>query len=168
MLFSRILDGAGRKSIGTKRKLNSNKLKRQVTAYTCFVAENYELIRKNHDPSMGMKDAITLIARQWAATSDEEKQVSFVSHMSRAVWSTNDDGLELTRHVESPDVSYSFGKNGPCRKTHSTDYRDTLPNFLLTVLHNTPMRTKVMDLKKKARRSVPRSRRHPSLPWSDV
>lgn len=53
---------------------------------------------------MVMKDAITLIARQWAATSDEEKQVRFVLHMSQAAWSMNDDGAELTRYVESPHV----------------------------------------------------------------
>lgn len=56
-----------------KRKRDPGKPKRQQTAYTCFVSENYELIKKNHDPNMPSKDVIALIARQWAATSEEEK-----------------------------------------------------------------------------------------------
>ena len=58
-----------------KRKRDSNKPKRQPTAYTMFVHENYDAMKRSHDPNVPGKEIIALIARQWAATSEEEKQV---------------------------------------------------------------------------------------------
>ena len=57
-----------------KRRREASKPKRQQTAYTCFVSDNYEVIKKNN-PNMQSKDVIALIARQWAATSEEEKEL---------------------------------------------------------------------------------------------
>jgi hypothetical protein len=65
------MTGDGRK----KRKREPNKPKRQPTAYTMFVQENYDIIKRANDPNMPGKDVIALIARQWAGTSEEEKQV---------------------------------------------------------------------------------------------
>jgi hypothetical protein len=59
-----------------KRKRDPNKPKRQQTAYTLFVSENYDHIKRTHDPNMPGKDIISMVARQWAATSEEEKLVS--------------------------------------------------------------------------------------------
>lgn len=61
-----------------KRKRDPSKAKRAHTAYTMFVQENYEVIKKNLDPNVPSKDIISIVARQWAETSEEEKQVSSV------------------------------------------------------------------------------------------
>jgi hypothetical protein len=39
-----------------------------------FVHENYEIIKKNH-ADVPSKDIISIMARQWASISDEEKQI---------------------------------------------------------------------------------------------
>ena len=40
-----------------------------------FVSENYEHVKNSQDPPLPGKDIIALIAQQWSATSEEEKQV---------------------------------------------------------------------------------------------
>ena len=63
----------GRKPKKRKRQLNPNRQKRQHTAYTLFVKESYPSLRARH-PSFQSKDIIALVARQWAAVSETEKQ----------------------------------------------------------------------------------------------
>mmetsp|Transcript_21458 Transcript_21458/g.25893 ORF Transcript_21458/g.25893 Transcript_21458/m.25893 type:complete len:178 (-) Transcript_21458:65-598(-) len=74
-----------------KRKRDSNRPKRQHTAYTMFVQENYESIKRNNDPNIGSKDIISMVARQWADTPEEEKQM----WKARAVMSSK-DGVSST------------------------------------------------------------------------
>lgn len=76
-LFSHIISSNyidGRK----RRKKDPNKPKRAATGYTLFVSENYESMKRNNDPALAGKDIITMIARQWEATSPEEKEVSMI------------------------------------------------------------------------------------------
>jgi hypothetical protein len=63
----------GRKARTRKRKHDPRRPKRQHTAYTLFVQENYQSIRGQY-PELQSKDIIGLVARQWAAVSDLEKQ----------------------------------------------------------------------------------------------
>jgi hypothetical protein len=58
----------------SKRKAvrDPNRPKRQHTAYTMFVMENYEAIKKNN-AEMPSKEIISMVARQWAQVSEEEK-----------------------------------------------------------------------------------------------
>lgn len=60
------LTTAGRKK--RKRQTSSH------TAYTLFVHENFELIKKDN-PELASKDIISALARQWAGTSEDEKQI---------------------------------------------------------------------------------------------
>lgn len=69
----------------TKRKVG--RPKRQHTAYTMFVMENYEAIRKSN-ADMPSKEIISMVARQWAQVSDEEKELwkeRAVSHQATVV-----------------------------------------------------------------------------------
>ena len=63
----------GRKARKRKRKHDPNRPKRQHTAYTLFVQENYPSIR-NQYPDLQSKEIIALVARQWAEVSDLERQ----------------------------------------------------------------------------------------------
>ena len=63
----------GRKARKRKRRHDPNRPKRQHTAYTLFVQENYPSIR-NQYPELQSKDIIGLVARQWAEVSDLEQQ----------------------------------------------------------------------------------------------
>jgi HMG-box domain len=76
----------GRKARKRKRKRrhDPNRPKRQHTAYTLFVQENYPSIR-NQYPELQSKDIIGLIVRQWAEVSDLERQ----AWKQRAVASVN-------------------------------------------------------------------------------
>ena len=59
-----------------KKKRKREKAKRAPTAYTLFVHENYETIKKARgDPEMASRDVIALVAQQWAETSEAEKQM---------------------------------------------------------------------------------------------
>ena len=59
-----------------KKKRRREKAKRAPTAYTLFVHENYETIKKARgDPEMASRDVIALVAQQWAETSETEKQM---------------------------------------------------------------------------------------------
>lgn len=63
----------GRKAKKRKRPKNPDRPKRQHTAYTLFVQENYPSVRALN-PTLQSKDVITMVARQWAAVTDLEKQ----------------------------------------------------------------------------------------------
>mmetsp|Transcript_20913 Transcript_20913/g.29061 ORF Transcript_20913/g.29061 Transcript_20913/m.29061 type:complete len:179 (+) Transcript_20913:84-620(+) len=78
-----------------KRKRDANRPKRQHTAYTMFVQENYESIKRNNDPNIGSKDIISIVARQWADTTEEEKQM----WKARAIMSSK-DGVSSTAATE--------------------------------------------------------------------
>jgi HMG (high mobility group) box len=71
--------------LGTKKLAAVKKKKREpprkpvpplpdLTGYTLFVQENFEATR-NNNPTMEHKDVVSVIARHWAQTSEEEKQV---------------------------------------------------------------------------------------------
>lgn len=64
----------GRKPKKRKRLPNPNRQKRQHTAYTLFVQENYPGVRAQY-PDVQSKDIIGMVARQWANVPDIEKQV---------------------------------------------------------------------------------------------
>mmetsp|Transcript_40148 Transcript_40148/g.60260 ORF Transcript_40148/g.60260 Transcript_40148/m.60260 type:complete len:143 (-) Transcript_40148:370-798(-) len=57
-----------------KRKREPKRPKRQQTAYTMFIQENYELVKKSN-PTMSSKDITSIVAKQWANVSEEDKQV---------------------------------------------------------------------------------------------
>lgn len=61
---------------GKKRKRDASNPSRGKTqsAYTFFVHENYELVRKEH-AALSSRDIISILARQWASTNEEEKQL---------------------------------------------------------------------------------------------
>lgn len=69
MSLSFFLNVIGKK----KRKRDPNRPKRQHTAYTMFVQENYELIKRSNTPNIPSKDIISIVARQWGETGAEEK-----------------------------------------------------------------------------------------------
>lgn len=50
-----------------------NRPKRQHTAYTMYVTTNYESIKENN-PDIAPKEMISMVARQWAQVSEEEKE----------------------------------------------------------------------------------------------
>ncbi len=52
---------------------NSKSIKTH-SAYTMFVHENFELIRKDH-ADLATREIISMLARQWGSTSEEEKQI---------------------------------------------------------------------------------------------
>jgi hypothetical protein len=54
---------------------------------TMFVSENYEHVKNSQDPPLPGKDIIALIARQWSATSEEEKQVCLYFQRSYILFS---------------------------------------------------------------------------------
>lgn len=64
----------GRKPKKRKRPPNPNRQKRQHTAYTLFVQENYPGVRAQY-PNVQSKDIIGMVARQWASVPEIEKQV---------------------------------------------------------------------------------------------
>jgi HMG-box domain len=88
----------GRKARKRKRKHDPNRPKRQHTAYTLFVQENYPSIR-NQYPELQSKDIIGLVARQWAEVSDLERQ----AWKQRAVASANVEEEEEEEEEESDD-----------------------------------------------------------------
>lgn len=102
-----------------KRKLAS-KPKRQHTAYTMFVQENYDAIKKNH-AEMPSKDIIAMVARQWGQISEEEKEL----WKQRAV-ATHTAMHEMDLHVEMDDVFADEDDKkkkrlaGPSKKVKST------------------------------------------------
>jgi hypothetical protein len=59
---------------GRKKRKRETKPKKAHTAYTLYVHENYESVKKAHRPDMPSKDIISLIARQWSQIGDQEKQ----------------------------------------------------------------------------------------------
>lgn len=66
------LTEAARKAAKRKQARDPNRPKRQHTAYTMFVMENYEAIKKQNT-DMPSKEIISMVARQWAQVSEEEK-----------------------------------------------------------------------------------------------
>jgi hypothetical protein len=76
----------GRKARTRKRKHDPHRPKRQHTAYTLFVQENYQSIRTQY-PELQSKEIIGLVARQWGSVSDLEKQ----AWKSRAIASAEVD-----------------------------------------------------------------------------
>jgi hypothetical protein len=64
----------GRKPKFRKRKANPNRRKRQHTAYTLYVQENYPGI-KAANPNLPSKDVISIVAKQWGSgVTPQEKQ----------------------------------------------------------------------------------------------
>lgn len=59
---------------GRKKRKRETKAKKAHTAYTLYVHENYEAIKKSHGADMPSKDVISIIARQWSQIDDQEKQ----------------------------------------------------------------------------------------------
>jgi hypothetical protein len=57
-----------------RRKRDPSRTKRQHTAYTLFVQENFEAIKKNN-PDMPPKDIISMVAQQWSEVSGEEREL---------------------------------------------------------------------------------------------
>lgn len=58
-----------------KRRLAGGSQKKQHTAFTLFVQENFEQIKNSAESaSLESKDIIAVVARQWAEMSFEEKQ----------------------------------------------------------------------------------------------
>ena len=67
------LTDATAKSSKRKPARDPNRPKRQHTAYTMYVTANYESIKVNN-PGVPPKDMISMVARQWAQVSEEEKE----------------------------------------------------------------------------------------------
>jgi hypothetical protein len=59
---------------GRRKRKRETKPKKAHTAYTLYVSENYESIKKTHGADMPSKDIISIIARQWSQIDDQEKQ----------------------------------------------------------------------------------------------
>jgi hypothetical protein len=59
---------------GRKKRKRETKPKKAHTAYTLYVHENYESVKKTHGADMPSKEIITIIARQWSQIGDQEKQ----------------------------------------------------------------------------------------------
>ena len=62
----------GRKRRPRQRQANPHRKKRQHTAYTLFVQEQYPIIKQEY-PDWASKDVISLVAKMWAAIPPEEK-----------------------------------------------------------------------------------------------
>jgi hypothetical protein len=88
----------GRKARTRKRKHDPRRPKRQHTAYTLFVQENYQSIRTQY-PELQSKEIIGLVARHWAAVSDLEKQ----AWKSRAIASAEVDAEEAEDSEEEEE-----------------------------------------------------------------
>lgn len=82
-----------------KKRKRETKTKRAPTAYTLFVHENYEMIKKTQgDENMPSRDIISLVAQQWAQTSETEKQMwQFRAEQMKNASSAN---TALTHQVE--------------------------------------------------------------------
>jgi HMG (high mobility group) box len=64
---------ASRKVTKRKPTRDPTRPKRQHTAYTMYVTANYESIKENN-PEIAPKEMISMVARQWAQVSEEEKE----------------------------------------------------------------------------------------------
>jgi len=82
----------GRKPKKRKRLRKPNAPKRQHTAYTLFVQENYPTIR-DHNPSLQSKDVISIVAKQWAAVSVQEKKIW--KERAKATAVANQTGIDV-------------------------------------------------------------------------
>ncbi|CAB9499623.1 expressed unknown protein [Seminavis robusta] len=61
---------------GRGKKKRKREKRRAPTAYTLFVHENYDNIRKSHgDDDMPSREIMALVGQQWAATSTAERQM---------------------------------------------------------------------------------------------
>lgn len=65
------LGGARKKH---KRDASTEGKSKAHSAYTLFVHENYEIIKKEHT-DLPSREIISILAQQWGSTSEEEKQV---------------------------------------------------------------------------------------------
>mmetsp|Transcript_21078 Transcript_21078/g.31243 ORF Transcript_21078/g.31243 Transcript_21078/m.31243 type:complete len:163 (+) Transcript_21078:150-638(+) len=104
----------------SKRKNTQSRPKRQHTAYTMFVMESFEAIKKNN-PEMPPKDIISMVARQWAQLSDEEKElwkqraltatatqaVSEIEEELEAEYYVGDDGITKENLKKKRDINPS-------------------------------------------------------------
>eukprot|EP00978_Attheya_sp_CCMP212_P028000 scaffold95406_cov59-Attheya_sp.AAC.4 len=56
-----------------RRRTDPNRPKRQHTAYTYFVQENYPVVKLQHPTATPSKELITMVAQQWSQVSNVER-----------------------------------------------------------------------------------------------
>jgi hypothetical protein len=94
----------GRKPKKRLRRVSKdpNRPKRQHTAYTFFVQENYPLC-KNLNPAVPSKDLITIVAKQWSHLSDLERDEWRARAKSTHIMIVDDNDNETNTPSVLPD-----------------------------------------------------------------
>ena len=94
---------ASRKASKRKAGRDPNRPKRQHTAYTMYVTENYECI-KDRNPDVPAREMIAMVARQWAQVSEEEREHWKQRAIASAAAGQVTEALDELEYVDDDDM----------------------------------------------------------------